>query len=197
MYNYQVTTVGSEVTNLSDAGTLTFHAAINPAGPVQTSFAAWGMFINAYTVCDGSTLVPGTITGPVFTNGGWNFGNSGNYIFTDSVGSVSTTAGYQNGSCQAIASSSGNGIAPTFQSGFNMGAPAVPLPQNDYNQKEAVLDSIGNSGSPVTNAQLNAALRNVSENPLPGWRRSQWRLPAIRGKPANRTEDLHRRRYLC
>jgi len=171
VYNYQVTTVGesqgSEVTTLSDAGTLTFNAAIVPAGPVQTSFAAWGMFINAYTVCDGSTLVPGTITGPVFTNGGWNFGNSGNYIFTDPVGSVSSTAGYQNGSCQAIGGPSGNGISPTFQAGFNMGAPPVPLPQNDYNQKEAVLDSMGNSGSAVTNAQLNAALRNVSGTPYP------------------------------
>ena len=30
------------------------------------SFAAWGMFIDRANECDGTTLVPGTITGPVF-----------------------------------------------------------------------------------------------------------------------------------
>ncbi|PYV81303.1 MAG: hypothetical protein DMG93_15820, partial [Acidobacteria bacterium] len=46
-------------------------------------------------ICSGSTLVPGTISGPVFTNGAWTFGTSGQYIFTDSVGSVSANSGFQ------------------------------------------------------------------------------------------------------
>ena len=42
----------------------------------------------------------GTLTGPVFTNGAWNF-NTGTYIFTDSVGQQGTQAGanYSDGSC--------------------------------------------------------------------------------------------------
>jgi Tfp pilus assembly protein PilX len=173
VFNYQISAVGesqgSEISTVGDAGTLTFVGAITPAGPVNTSFAAWGMFIDQYPLCGGGTLVPGTITGPVFTNGAWNFGSSGNYIFTDPVGSANADAGYVNGggACQAVAGSSGNGVAPTFKAGFNLGQPAVPLPANDFNQKEAVIDSKGNQGSPVTNAQLNASLKNVSGTSYP------------------------------
>jgi Tfp pilus assembly protein PilX len=171
VFNYQISAVGesqgSEIATVGDSGTLTFVGAITPAGPVNTSFAAWGMFIDQYPLCGGGTLVPGTITGPVFTNGAWNFGTSGNYIFTDPVGSANAQAGYVNGGCQAVAGASGNGIAPTFKAGFNLGQPAVPLPANDFNQKEAVLDSKGNQGSPVTNAQLNASLKNVNGTSYP------------------------------
>jgi Tfp pilus assembly protein PilX len=171
LYNYAISTIGSsqgsEISTVGDSGTLTFFGSITPGGPVQQSFAAWGMFIDQYPLCGGGTLVPGTITGPVFTNGAWNFGTSGKYIFTDPVGSANAQAGYVNGGCQAVAGASGNGIAPTFQSGFNLGKPAVPLPANDFNQKEAVLDSKGNSGSPTTNAQLNAALRDVKGTAYP------------------------------
>jgi len=171
VYNYTISAVGSsqgsEVSSIGDSGTLSFFGSITPGGPVQTSFAAWGMFIDQYPLCGGGDLVPGTITGPVFTNGAWNFGNSGKYVFTDPVGSANAQAGYDNGGCQAVAGASGNGIAPTFQSGFNLGQPTVPLPANDFNQKEAVLDSKGNQGSAVTNAQLNASLRNVSGTAYP------------------------------
>jgi Tfp pilus assembly protein PilX len=173
LYNYSISSIGasqgSEVSTVGDSGTLSFFGAITPGGTVNTSFAAWGMFIDQYPLCGGGTLVPGTITGPVFTNGAWNFGSSGKYIFTDPVGSANADAGYVNGagSCLGVAGASGNGIAPTFQSGFNLGQPTVPLPANDFNQKEAVLDSKGNQGSPVTNAQLNAALRNVSGTAYP------------------------------
>jgi hypothetical protein len=34
-------------------------------------------------------------------------------------------------------------IDPDFQSGYQLGQPDVPLPQNDFNQKQAVLDGIG------------------------------------------------------
>jgi Tfp pilus assembly protein PilX len=171
VYNYSISAVGasqgSEVSTVGDSGTLTFFGSITKGGKVQTSFAAWGMFIDQYALCGGGDLVPGTITGPVFTNGAWNFGSSGKYIFTDPVGSANSQAGFDNGGCKAVAGASGNGIAPTFQNGFNLGQPTVPLPQNDFNQKEAVIDGKGNSGSPTTNAQLNAALRDVKGTSYP------------------------------
>jgi hypothetical protein len=118
-------------------------------------------------------LVPGTITGPVFTNGAWTFGDTGAYTFTDPVGSVSGQAGYShnNGKCDAVAGKSdksGNStIAPTFQAGLNLGQATIPLPPNDYNQKRAVLDGKGASGTAVTNSDLNSALRDVNKNPYP------------------------------
>jgi len=132
------------------------------------------MFIDQYSLCSGSYLVPGTISGPVFTNGGWTFGTSGNYIFTDSVGSHNADAGYQFSSpCNEVAgpsdSYSGTTIAPTFQNGFNLGQPSVPLPPNSYNQEEAVLDGVGNgtflalsSNSTVLHAQFNSILKDAN-----------------------------------
>ncbi len=118
----------------------------------MSSFAAWGMFIDQYSLCSGSYLVPGTISGPVFTNGGWTFGTTGKYIFTDKVGSHNADAGFQFSSpCNELGAPSdtygGVTIAPTFQNGFNLGQPTVPLPSNSYNQLEAVLDGKGCAGS--------------------------------------------------
>jgi Tfp pilus assembly protein PilX len=161
---------GTEKSTLSDRGAITLTALL-VANATQQSFAAWGMFIDQWPICNGSTLVPGTISGPVFTNGAWTFGTTGNYIFTDTVGSVSPTAGYQFGSCSQVAgpsaTSGGSTIAPTFQSGFNLGQPAVPLPPNDYNQEQAVLDGKGVAGGAITNAQLNASLKNISQTAYP------------------------------
>jgi Tfp pilus assembly protein PilX len=176
-YNYSLTAIGQsrggENTTVSDAGSLIINATLKPAGPVNTSFAAWGMFIDQWALCSGSTLVPGTITGPVFTNGAWTFGDTGAYTFTDPVGSVSGQAGYShnNGKCDAVAGKSdksGNStIAPTFQAGLNLGQGSIPLPPNDYNQKRAVLDGTGTSGTAVTNSDLNSVLRDVNKNPYP------------------------------
>ena len=106
------------------------------------------MFIDKSTICDGSTLVGGTITGPVFTNGAWNFGTTGvGYIFPDSIGSHSPNIGYQFGSCyQSPATSYASGgqtITPTFRSGVNLNQPTIPLPTDSFNQKRAVLDGKG------------------------------------------------------
>jgi len=161
---------GTEKSTLSDRGAIVMSASLIATATTQ-SFAAWGMFIDQWPICNGSTLVPGTISGPVFTNGAWTFGTAGSYIFTDTVGSVSPKAGYQFGSCSQVAgpsaTSGGSTIAPTFQNGFNLGQPAVPLPPNDYNQEQAVLDGKGVAGGAITNAQLNAALKNVSQTAYP------------------------------
>jgi Tfp pilus assembly protein PilX len=175
IYNYALTAVGQSQGNqsvtVSDRGSVIVNANLVSAS-TTTSFAGWGMFIDQYTICDGSTLVPGTITGPVFTNGAWNFGTSGSYIFTDPVGSVNASAGFQfSGQCDQKNATSdkvgGTTIAPTFQGGFNRGQNPIPLPPNDFNQKRAVLDRMGSSNSPVTKQDLNNNVRNISKTPYP------------------------------
>jgi Tfp pilus assembly protein PilX len=168
VYNYNITVQGQsrggENATLTDRGQITLVANVVNASS-KTSFAAWGMFIDNSTICDGSTLVPGTISGPVFTNGSWNFG-TGKYTFTDKVGSAGAKEGYQNGSCVQVAGPSGNGISPTFQKGLSLGQPAVPLPTNDFNQQRAVLDGKGTGGKP-TQTELNTIMRDAKGNPYP------------------------------
>jgi Tfp pilus assembly protein PilX len=175
IYPYTITAVGqaqgTEKATLSDRGSLVINFTLNTANS-KKSFAAWGMFIDQYSICNGSTLVPGTITGPVFTNGAWNFGTSGSYIFTDKVGSASAQAGYQfSNKCDQVAGTSdkqGNTtIAPTFQNGFDLGQPKVPLPPNDFNQERAVLDGKGSGGTQVSNSDLHNNLRNISGTTYP------------------------------
>ena len=175
IYPYSMTAVGRaqgvEKSQLSDRGALLINASL-VANATQQSFAAWGMFIDQWPICNGGTLVPGTITGPAFTNGAWTFGTSGSYIFTDAVGSANSQAGYSfSGGCAQAAASSdkvgGVTIAPTFQNGFNLGSPSVPLPPNDFNQEQAVLDGKGVAAGAVTNAALNAALKNISQTAYP------------------------------
>ena len=175
IYNYTLQSIGqaqgSQSTTLTDRGSVTVNATLIPVNST-TSFAAWGMFIDQSPICNGSMLVPGTISGPVFSNGAWNFGTTGNYIFTDTVGSNSPTAGYQfSGSCDSVGATSdkqGNQtIAPTFQAGFNMGQPKVPLPPNDYNQEQAVLDGKGVANNPVTKSDLRNAVKDINGNAYP------------------------------
>src|SRR4029077_2091312 len=58
-------------------------------------------------------------------------------------------------------------IKPTFQGGFNLGQPTVPLPPNDFSQKRAVLDGTGTNTANPTNAELNAGLKNISSTAYP------------------------------
>ncbi|HEY2820826.1 MAG TPA: hypothetical protein VGJ06_07270 [Candidatus Acidoferrum sp.] len=149
---------GSEVATINDSGTVFVNAPTSPPTYNQ-SFAAWGMFIGTYALCS-ADLVPGTITGPVFTNGSWNFSNSGPYTFTDSVGQVGAQAGWDNGGCKASATAT-NGIKPTFNGGFNVSQNAVTLPQNSFNQEQAVIDGIGITSCPTCQPNLNAATTNL------------------------------------
>jgi Tfp pilus assembly protein PilX len=167
-FPYSVTVIGqsqgSEVATLVDSGTIFLNASVTAASYNQ-SFAAWGMFIGTYALCSGD-LVPGTITGPVFTNGSWNFSNSGPYTFTDPVGQSGSQAGWDNGSCTASATPT-NGIHPTFTGGFNVSQPSVSLPTDSFNQEQAVLDGIGIASGNPTNAQLSAALKNAAGTAYP------------------------------
>ncbi|HEU4415364.1 MAG TPA: hypothetical protein VFT65_11325 [Candidatus Angelobacter sp.] len=175
IYNYTLSSVGqaqgSQATTLTDRGSVTVNATLVPVNS-QTSFAAWGMFIDQWSICSGSSLVPGTISGPAFTNGAWTFGTSGNYIFTDTVGSASSNAGFQfSNKCDSVNASSdkqGNQtIAPTFQAGFQTGQSTIPLPPNDYNQERAVLDGKGTGGTQVSKQDLHNSVRDINGNAYP------------------------------
>lgn len=166
---------GSQQQLVEDSGQLVLDMHVAPSGGQSQSFAGYGMFIDQYSECSGSSLVPGTITGPVFTNGAWTFGTGGSYIFTDKVGSNSTTFGYQFSSCYSSSSPSdkhgSQTIAPTFQSGYTLGAPKVPLPTDSFNQEEAVVDGMGTgcagTSSCPSKTTLNATLENINEVPYP------------------------------
>ncbi len=177
---------GSEVATITDSGTIFVTAPTSPPKYNQ-SFAAWGMFIGTYALCS-ADLVPGTITGPVFTNGSWNFSNSGPYTFTDAVGQVGGTAGWDNGGCTPSATPT-NGIKPTFNGGFNVSQNSVPLPTDSFNQEQAVIDGIGAASGAPTNAQLNAALKNAAGIAYPtGGASTGVYLPySVSGSPAVKT----------
>ena len=169
-FPYTITAIGHSQANeqqmVEDEGNITLNVHVAAATGSTTNFAAYGMFIDQNPICDGSYLVAGTISGPAFTNGAWTFGNSGSYTFTGKVGSVSPQFGWQGGSCTQSGTYPQAGFSTTFQSSVSLGATAVPLPGNDFNQKEAVVDTVGNLGS-ISNAQMNAALKEYNGTAYP------------------------------
>lgn len=187
-YTYQLCVigkgVGTQVVHTSETGnfTIAVQAQSSSTKATQTSFSAFGAFINNFPPCT-APLVQGTLTGPQFTNGAWQFG-TGTYIFTDPVGQSNAKADFWiNNNCYQEAATSYTAnrqtIAPTFQAGFSLGQTAVPVPANDYSQSYAVLDGKGcgalegtTCGSSVpasspTNAQLNEYLKNVNGTAYP------------------------------
>jgi hypothetical protein len=171
---YTLTAVGqslaNEQTTIVDSGNLQINVPVAP-GSNTLSFSAWGTFLDQYAECS-TPFAPGTLTGPFFTNGAWTF-EPGSYTFTGSVGSVSSTFGYYygNGNCVQSANPSykqnGTTIAPSFQDGYKLGQTAVTLPQNDFNQKEAVLDGLGNGSESPTSSNMSAVLKTLSGTPYP------------------------------
>jgi hypothetical protein len=169
VYSYNLTALGqsqgTEVATITDYGKITFNATMTPPTPPTVNFAAYGMFIDKQGLCSGD-LVAGTITGPVFTNGSWNFG-TGSYEFSDQVQSAGTQAGYDNGSCVGSSALSANGVSPKFDAGFKMGANSITPPKDSFNQEQAVIDGIGLASGQPTPAALNAALKDAKGNPYP------------------------------
>jgi hypothetical protein len=124
------------------------------------------------------------MTGPMFTNGAWQFMPGGAYIFTDPVGQANAKADYWfGGTCIQSPTSSytyrGQTIRPTFQGGLNLNQPAVPAPTNSFSQEWAVLDAMGCGengntcgvpnpppGAP-TAAQMHADLKNINGTAYP------------------------------
>lgn len=167
VYTYSITATGvskgTENTVLTDQGRLAISAIIPT--PSAISFAGYGMFVDSSTLCDGTTLVPGTITGPVFTNGAWNFG-TGNYTFTDSVGQAGSTVGTSNGCPTGAKTPPSNVVA---QQGFQTAQSKVKLPQNSFNQEQAVIDGKGANADGTSVPQpTQSQLSNSLRNPLTG-----------------------------
>jgi hypothetical protein len=177
VYPYTLTAVGqslaNEQTTITDAGTLSINVHVGPTSGTKTSFAAWGTFLDKYVECS-VPFAPGTLSGPFFTNGAWTFEpSSQGYTFTGQVGSVSNTFGYYYGAgnCDELASptdkKNGQTIAPKFQAGYTLGANPVPLPQNDFNQKEAVIDGKGDGSTAPTSANMSAVLKTENGTAYP------------------------------
>lgn len=179
---------GTQQVKTSEAGYLTLN--VNPGTSsgggttTTTSFASFGAFISNFAA-NSAPLVSGTITGPQFTNGSWNFGSGGSYTFTDPVSQAGLTVSYDFSghwvdSASTSATYNHTTIAPNFEQGLNVGQATAPLPTSSSSQEWAVLDSMGcgegsnvcgSSTSPtppaVTNANLNATLKDVNGNPYP------------------------------
>jgi hypothetical protein len=131
---------------------------------ITTSFAAFGTFIDQYGTCS-APFVPGYLTGPFFTNGSWNLGNSGPYTFTDTLGQNGSKFSYWVGNtCTQSSAGSFNNVSVTYDGTppYQLGQPTVPLPTNDFNQQEAVADGLGNQN--LTQAQVNALLAADAKN---------------------------------
>lgn len=170
-YLYKITStgtsVGTESTTLTETGMVTLTATIPTPGVLN--FAGYGMFIDQQDLCNSGQLVPGTITGPVFTNGSWNFG-TGQYTFTDSVGQSGSAVGTANG-CPQGATSLPNNV--TAQQGFGFSQSKVTLPQNSFNQERAVLDGKGANADPTipvtqpSPSEMNKVLKNANGTAYP------------------------------
>jgi Tfp pilus assembly protein PilX len=171
IWDYNLTSVGSsqgsETQTVTESGTITLNIT-GLAATNSVSFAYFGAFIDYYQGGIGP-LVPGTMTGPMFTNTAWEFMPSiapwtAPYIFTDPVGQVQSQVYYWNtswGYNLSSASSYGSGanlVAPQFQQGLQLNQNPVPLPTNSFNQEEAVIDGFGNE---MTQAQTTAALSGL------------------------------------
>jgi Tfp pilus assembly protein PilX len=156
---YAITSVGtasgSEQQTVTETGNVTFSVS-GASATTNVSFAYFGAFVDIYPPGIGP-LVPGTMTGPMFTNNAWEFMANqppwtAPYIFTDPVGQVMSQVDYWDtgwGQHWVAGPSYGSGanlIAPTFQQGLQLNQPAVLLPTNGFVQEEAVVDGKGNVG---------------------------------------------------
>jgi Tfp pilus assembly protein PilX len=158
---------GLEQTAVAESGTIQMSIS-GKAASSQTSFASYGAFIGNFPLCQTGQLVPGTLTGPFFTNGAWEFGTLGTYTFTDTVAQAGSQFGYWIGnncvgSAAASYTSGGQTVAPKFQGspGYLLGQNAEALPANDYNQEWAVIDGIGTTTTAPTTSNL-SVLKNAS-----------------------------------
>jgi Tfp pilus assembly protein PilX len=176
---YTITAVGtasgSEQQTVMETGNIIFNVQ-GASATNNVSFAYFGAFVDNYPPGIGP-LVPGTMTGPMFTNQAWEFMANqppwtSPYIFTDPVGQVMGQADYWDtgwGQHWVAGPSYGSGanlIAPTFEGGFNLNQTAVPLPTNAFNQQEAVIDGNGtlwpNTETPAQITTALGVLQNAS-----------------------------------
>lgn len=176
IYAYTLTSLGkaqgSEQETVSENGSFILNVSAGSSSSTL-SFASFGAFVDQYPPCLGP-LVPGTMTGPMFTNGAWQFGTGGQYIFTDPIGQQNADADYWfGGNCIPSPTTSYKYrrqlINPTFQAGLQLKQAAIKLPQNAFSQEWAALDGrgTGESDPSPTDADKNAVLKNISGTAYP------------------------------
>jgi hypothetical protein len=163
--------------------------AVTPVSSKQSltteSFSKLGSFVDNWQPCTLGWLVPGTMSGPMFTNGSWGFGlGAPGYIFTDPVGQQDANVSYWVNGCTqsptASYSSGGQTVAPVFEQGLNLGQPKASAPSSSLSQEWAVIDGFGcgegqnvcgSAASPappnVTPSVLNQNLMNITGTPYP------------------------------
>jgi Tfp pilus assembly protein PilX len=186
IYNYTLTAVGTatgaEKSTINETGSFTVYVAGTPA-VTNASFSIFGAFITNWNPCSLGWLVPGTMTGTMFTDGSWGFGGGGGYIFTDPVGQADDNASFWVDGCWQSPTSNftapdGEVSAPNFQDGFATGQSPISQPTDSFSQQWAALDGVGcgedsttcggaNGPAVPTNAQMNGALKNISQTPYP------------------------------
>jgi hypothetical protein len=181
-YPYTITVMGqssgTEQEEVTESGIITYTSSpgTNAAGN-DPSFAKWGAFITNFGDCQGP-LVPGTMTGPFFTDGQWNFGNFSNpgYTFTDSVGQVGTNVSWWPNNCTDSPTAPKGFNQPNFQAGIQLGQNQITPPTNSYNQAQAVLDGKGDPpctsapcsvDPPPTQTQMGNELKTVNGTSYP------------------------------
>ena len=186
-YYYSIGVIGQSSTGqqnkVIETGYFNFVVPVKTTAGTVSAFAAFGTLYDKFPVCSGS-WVPGTMSGAIFSNDSLDFGDTGQvgstkYIFTGTVGIAGAKAGYEHTTrgggtnCVESAASSdntGTTIAPTFDAGFNVGQPTIPLPQDSFNQERSVLN--GNGGCPVSPCPAVAqsemgVLQDVNHNAWP------------------------------
>jgi hypothetical protein len=149
-YPYTITVQGTsaagQIEQITQSGIITYASAPGTnAGGNDPSFSKWGAFITNFSDCQGP-LVPGTMTGPFFTDGQWNFGNDSNpgYTFTGTVGQTGANVSWWNGNQCTDSPTAPNGFnQPVFQKNLALSQAQVTPPTNSYNQAQAVLDGKG------------------------------------------------------
>ncbi len=187
VFNYTLTAVGSatgaEQSTINETGAFAVYVAGIPA-IYNASFSIFGAFVSNWSPCSLGWLVPGTMTGTMFTDGSWGFGTGGAYIFTDPVGQAAPNGSYWvDGGCYQSPNSSytgpwGDTVAPQFQDGFAVNQAVINQPTDSYSQSWAVLDGTGcgedsttcggaSTPSTPTAAQLSAVLKDINQNPYP------------------------------
>jgi Tfp pilus assembly protein PilX len=152
VYQYSLTALGaaqgSEQTSVSETGTVTVN--VTGQSPSSTvSFAIFGGWVDVYPDCLGA-LVPGEMTGPMFTNNAWEFMTGGAYLFTDTVAQKEPNADFWfGGSCIPSPTSSymygSQLVAPTFEGNppFLLGQPSQSSPTDSFSQAWAAIDGKG------------------------------------------------------
>ncbi len=217
IFNYTLTAVGSatgaEQSTVNESGAIAVYVAGIPA-VYNASFSIFGAFISNWSPCTLGWLVPGTMTGTMFTDGSWGFGTGGSYIFTDPVGQSAPNASYWvDGGCFQSPNSTFTApdhevVVPQFQDGFAVNQAAITQPANSYSQSWAVLDGTGcgensttcggtSAPSSPTNAQMNTLLKDVNQNAYPATGSSGGVYLNYVTNPSTGAAHDGRRRTLC